>query len=177
MVSNGHFPAQFAKGNLKAQLPFTTTIHYPPPWNPPVLASQSWNLANTSCSDAIPTWVVVLAMLLVFLSTPSATQSKLEAPSCNPSAKADKHGPQQAFTKSGPPVKMRKLSQCWSIAIVIQQHWYNAWDLTTHWNVENLGSWGLASLSQTAVYILPFSHRLLPSAKASTHSTFSYPPW
>jgi len=79
-VNDSYLQELYAKGNLDAQLPFTTSIHYLPPRKIPVLTSLSGNVAHSSCSDAIPTRAVVLAVLLLLLPIPSAPQRKLEVP-------------------------------------------------------------------------------------------------
>jgi len=92
-------------------------------------------LAFTSCTDDIPIWAVALAMLLLFLPAKSASCSCGE-PILKPAANNSStwYHYQQIFTVL--PAKTRKSCQCWHIAL-IQWQWDNAWDLTTHWNIES----------------------------------------
>jgi len=119
-----------------------------------------WNhhtLAVTSCTDDIPIWAVVLAMLLLFLPTKSASscgEPILKPPANNSSSR---YHFQQIFTVLL--VKTRKSCQCWCIEL-IQWQWDNAWDLTKHQNIEN-----------PAARVWPNLLRLLsltPTAKAHT---------
>jgi len=79
MVGDSH-PCTFVQGYLDVPTLVTTLIHSLLPWTPLVPMSMLWN--SISCLDDIPTQVLVLATLLLFLPAPSATQSRLEVPCC-----------------------------------------------------------------------------------------------
>jgi len=131
-VSDSRLPPTRARDILnKHSIPIPTI-------QPPVLqhTQMPWNHhipAFTSCTDNIPIRAVVLAMLLLFLpakSESSCGEPILKSPANNSSTR---YGCQQIFAVI--PEKNRKSCRRWSIAL-IQRQWDNAWDLTTHQNIE-----------------------------------------
>jgi len=106
-----------------------------------------WNYhisVHTSCKDDIPHQVVVLDLLLWFF--PAKSDSRYEGPPIDPMVN---NAPYYQPVFIIPHAKTRKSCQCWSLAI-IQQQWDMAWDLTTHCNINNVGSqvWPLANPHQ-----------------------------
>jgi len=99
------------------------------------LAPQNYHISvQTSWKDTIPYQAVVLDLILRFFP---AKSDRYAGPPIVPMVKK---APLYQPARIVPYAKTRKSCQRWSQAI-IQRQWDTAWDLTTHRNIEDVGSW------------------------------------